>query len=313
MSVSNINFNDKNEAFLVLSSMDEMDKNEFKNYMDLENPHFLNCEFENDKEFKLFYSYGHYVPLKTFLSQIMTKEKALTFIKSLNEAFIEADKLKMNKKHILLGVQSVFCHQETGKVACIYVPVCEGILPERPLRLFLKEVLVNMMYSEEEDMCWLGELIRYINNHRQLDHNVFDEYIDELYDVKKTVPEPYVPASVPEDDTNPVISISKTEKETDEPTYYLYRRSNHQAYTLNKMDMRIGKAQNNEICITDNPVISRVHAIIRYVDDAFVIEDHGATNHTFVNGFVLKEGQVKVLSVNDRILLGNEEFIFKIQ
>ena len=313
MSVSKINYNDKNEAFLVLSSMDEMDKNDFKNYMDLDNPYFLNCEFENDKEFKLFYSYDHYVPLKTFLSQVITKDKALTFIKSLNEAFIEANKLDMNTKHILLGVQSVFCHEETGKAACIYVPVCEGVLPERPLRLFLKEVLVNMMYSDEEDMCWLGELIRYINNHRQLEHEAFDEYIDSLYDVKKTVLEPITPIMDNAEDTNPAVMISESLKKDAEPSYYLYRRANHTAYPLNKIDMRIGKASNNEICITDNPVISRVHAIIRYMDNAFVIEDQGATNHTFVNGFVLKEGQVKVLSANDRILLGNEEFIFKIQ
>ncbi|MEI3266447.1 MAG: hypothetical protein V8R85_04680 [Frisingicoccus sp.] len=37
------------------------------------------------------------------------------------------------------------------------------------------------------------------------------------------------------------------------------------------------------------------------------------TNHSFVNGIVLVEDQEKALSAGDRILLGNEEFIFKLQ
>lgn len=75
--------------------------------------------------------------------------------------------------------------------------------------------------------------------------------------------------------------------------------------------MHIGKATSNEICIKDNPIISRVHAIISYMDGEFVLQDNNSTNHTFVNGFVLHPDHVKVLSPNDRILLGNEEFIFK--
>ena len=92
---------------------------------------------------------------------------------------------------------------------------------------------------------------------------------------------------------------------------YLYRRSKHTEYVLNGSITRIGKALDNEICITDNPVISRLHAIITLGEEGYTIRDNCSTNHTFVNGFVLKGDQEKLLTENDRIVLGNEEFIFK--
>ena len=49
MSVSKIRLNNKNEAILTVASIDEIDKNEFKKFMDLDSPSFLKCEFVNDE------------------------------------------------------------------------------------------------------------------------------------------------------------------------------------------------------------------------------------------------------------------------
>ena len=96
-------------------------------------------------------------------------------------------------------------------------------------------------------------------------------------------------------------------------TGLLLRRKNQMSYVLEKAEMSIGKSESNDIYIGDNPAISRVHAIIRRADDNYFIRDNASTNHSFVNGIVLVEDQEKALSAGDRILLGNEEFIFKLQ
>ena len=93
----------------------------------------------------------------------------------------------------------------------------------------------------------------------------------------------------------------------------LVRRVNQMAYRLEQPEIRIGKSASNDICISDNPAVSRVHAIITQFDGDYQIRDNGSTNHTFVNGIVLRGAQEKPLSAGDRILLGNEEFIFKFQ
>ena len=323
MSVSKINFNDKNEAFIIIDPINEVDKDDFKKYLDLDSPFFLNCEFENEKVFTLFYAYENYIPLKSFLNQNIKKDAALTFLKSLTKAYVEAEEEGLNVNHILLGINSVFCHPETNQAACIYVPVIEGVLPERPLRLFLKELLVNMIYSEDESMTWLGNLVRYISRNRQLNYKDFYAFLDSLSESmeKNDFTVDSNEKSMSDTDEikdlnailNPIPEKEMVAKVSEaEATAYLYRRSDHSTFILGKKDMRIGKATSNEICIKDNPAISRVHAIISFVDGAFVIQDNGSTNHTFINGFVLNPEHVKVLSANDRILLGNEEFIFKV-
>lgn len=311
MSVSKINFNDKNEAFITVNPISEIDKNEFRKFLNLQSDSFLKCEFENDDVFTLFYAYEDCIPLKKFLSQEIDKKTAIGFIKSLLQVFIDAQENALNPDHILLGIQSVFYNEKTQRAACIYVPVQEGILPVRPLRLFIKEVLVNMMYSEDDEMTWLGNVIRYLSHHRQFDCAEFYDFLEQQSIEKEAVSEPEMVEKV-EVDAEPIFEeVKKVERTT--PHYFLYRRSDHSAYILGQEDMRIGKAVTNEITILDNPIISRVHAIISYIDGAYVIQDNDSTNHTFINGIVLNSGDVKELQVNDRILLGNEEFIFKAQ
>ena len=327
MSVSKIRLNNNNEAILTVDSYDKIDKNEFKKFMDLDSPSFLKCEFANDEIFTLLYSYEKYTSLKGFLTQTVTKSNALDFLRSLVRVYIEAEKHTMNAKHILLGVDSVFVNLETYEVAGIYVPVIDGILPERPLRLFIKELLVNMLYSEEDNMTWLGELIRYMNLNRQLDVHAFYSYLETLYDhyadtSEVTFEEPVIEATpiVREISSNDIEdafankeTVNNTVEEEDEVEYYLYRRSDHSKFSLFKEEIHIGKALDNDISIQNNPVISRLHAVITYHNDEYKIRDNSSTNHTFVNGMMLKPNQEKVLCENDRIVFGNEEFVFKMK
>ncbi|WP_418462116.1 FHA domain-containing protein [Frisingicoccus sp.] len=413
MSVSKINFNDSNEAYIVVKPISDIDKEAFKTYLELDSPSFLKCEFENGDAFTLYYGYGKRITLKQFLSHIVDKEEAIHFLKSLTMAFIEAERYGMNTNHILLGINSIFYNEENGQVSCIYVPVNEGVLPARPLRLFLKEMLVNIVYSQEDDMTWLGNTIRYISWHRQFSYKDFYEFLqtqeelekepaaeteaetaeepmmpeaaekaapeetkeeapeeaeetreeaqeevreeepeEDLADLKsvlesipaaesvtglkfdtkfdaKEEPESSMPAE-PEEEPEEVPTPGKAAPESSEPKEteeegteeaedagrvvgVLVRRINQMPYRLEQPEIRIGKSASNDICISDNPAVSRVHAIITRFDGDYRIQDNGSTNHTFVNGIVLRGAQEKLLSAGDRILLGNEEFIFKFQ
>lgn len=407
MSVSKLNFNDNNEAYIIVEPISDINKVDFKNFLDLDSPSFLKCEFENGKAFTLYYSYGNRITLKQFLSRVVEKSEAVNFLKSLTKAYMEAEKYGLNTDHILLGINSIFYNEESQKVSCVYIPAREGVLPARPLRLFLKEMLVNIVYSEEDDMTWLGNTIRYISRNRQLSYNDFYDFLQtqEELDQKPAAEADVIPEAEPElkfeiqetektekeiseegtqvvKEKEPVIlpdvktvPLQRGESEEDlselksvlesipaaesvnalkfslqedeaksaeietveagpeeiqaaaetEPeaamsenienrmTGLLLRRKNQMSYVLEKAEMSIGKSESNDIYIGDNPAISRVHAIIRRADDNYFIRDNASTNHSFVNGIVLVEDQEKALSAGDRILLGNEEFIFKLQ
>lgn len=385
MSVSKINFNKDQEAFIVVDPISEIDKSDFKNYLDLDSPSFLKCEFENNKVFTLYYNFADRITLKQFLSQVVEKNEAIGFLKSLTKAFITAEDSGLKTEHILLGINSIFYDSVKKQVSCVYVPVANGILPVRPLRLFLKEMLVNMVYSDDDDMTWLGNTIRYISRNRNFSYGDFYEFLqaqevndtksgkkdeteivseakenqpqeaeadgsvsgpemlkdssetseadtdkDELADLKSVLES--IPAAesvaalkiefpmsegndeVKEDATG-VDDLLQSEGsdnlESEEAKASLLRRQNHEIYVLKGSVIHIGKSAENDICITDNPAVSRLHAIIQQNDGIYTIRDNHSTNHTLVNGILLSENQEKQLSSGDRILLGNEEFIFK--
>lgn len=376
MSVSKINYNDQNEAYLVVDPISDINKEDFKKYLDIDCPSFLKCEFEKNKAFYLYYSYGDRITLKQFLSQVIEKNEALDFLKSLTKVYMDAEKYGLNTDRILLGINSMFYDVEQKQVSCIYVPVNDGILPARPLRLFIKELLVNMLYNENDEMTWLGNIIRYISNHRQLVYGNFYDFLQSqeetgntfVSNVLESIPnaesvdalkidieEESEPTetkieSVPEviieetgaeteseedsdmdeiarkiaekfneedensDDGSSEDMETETVEETEDREHcFLYRRKDQSVYELDQNVIRIGKASDNEIPVYDNPAVSRVHAIIRRYEGGYVICDNGSTNHTFVNGVVLVGEQNKKLSAGDRILLGNEEFVFKVQ
>ena len=178
MSVSKINFNEDNEALIVVDPISEIDKKEFKKYLDVDSPFFLRTEFENDKAFTLFYSFENRITLKQLLAQEFNKEEALSLLKSLTEVFMVVEKHDLNPDHVLLGINSVFYDEANRQISCVYVPVKEGVLPVRPLRLFLKEMLVNMLYAQDADMTWLGNVIRYISSNRSLDYRKFYAFLE---------------------------------------------------------------------------------------------------------------------------------------
>ena len=392
MSVSKINFNEDNEAFIVVDPISEIDKKEFKKYLDVDSPFFLRTEFENDKAFTLFYSFENRITLKQLLAQEFVKDEALSLLKSLTEVFMIVEKHDLNPDHVLLGINSVFYDEASRQISCVYVPVKEGVLPARPLRLFLKEMLVNMLYAQDTDMTWLGNVIRYISSNRSLDYRQFyaflesQEKVSNISSVPIDVPEtkmvmPEKEAAVPQSvnlqddiqktfetvssDTKAVkddldgfgdikatlesipaaesVDVLKEEislafgDHTEEPAPMdipempaakpapievedpmdddakacLLRRSSQEIYMVEPREMYIGKSAGNDICISGNPAVSRVHAVLCYRDGRYWIRDHESTNHTFVNGILVMDDQEKELKAGDRILLGNEELIFK--
>ena len=104
---------------------------------------------------------------------------------------------------------------------------------------------------------------------------------------------------------------SNTAALMDEPIngLLIHRRTN-QRIDINKPVFRIGKSEESDFAIEDNPQISRNHAEIRWRNGHFYIVDLFSTNKTFMNGVQIKtQKEVEILSGNI-VSLGNEEFEF---
>ena len=77
---------------------------------------------------------------------------------------------------------------------------------------------------------------------------------------------------------------------------------------LDDKPLILGRLPESEIQVRD-AFISRVHASISYVNNAFVLKDLGSTNGTYRNGARVYECN---LSPGDKIQIGNAALVFEV-
>lgn len=94
---------------------------------------------------------------------------------------------------------------------------------------------------------------------------------------------------------------------------YLIRQNTKDMVIINKPNFKIGKSGFGvDYSIKGNNAISRVHATIVSKDNEYFIKDNNSTNHTFVNGEEVPDGEMVQLKPNSKIVFGDEEFTFKL-
>lgn len=95
---------------------------------------------------------------------------------------------------------------------------------------------------------------------------------------------------------------------------YLVRVNTDEKIMITKQTFKIGKASMGvDYTVKGNGAISRVHAIITSKDGIYYVKDNKSTNHTSVNGKILDDGESGQLAHDSKIMLGDEEFIFKLR
>ncbi len=91
----------------------------------------------------------------------------------------------------------------------------------------------------------------------------------------------------------------------------LIRSKTGMEYPLRQESYILGSGIQADIRIEDNRKVSRRHAKVFSNGDDFYIEDIGSTNGTVLNGEFLEKNRSYRLDNGSRIILSNEEFIFK--
>lgn len=83
---------------------------------------------------------------------------------------------------------------------------------------------------------------------------------------------------------------------------------------VNRPEFSIGRKK--ELCsyaVTDNPAISRVHAVLRISGGAVTLCDNESLNQTFLNGTELPKGGTAVLKNGDEFSVADERFIIRME
>ena len=82
-------------------------------------------------------------------------------------------------------------------------------------------------------------------------------------------------------------------------------------YRIYEGKNRVGSDPSMEITVATDNTVSGNHAIILYRSGVWYLEDEMSANGTFLNGEELKPRNPVEISDNDKIKVGNTEFLFK--
>ena len=90
-----------------------------------------------------------------------------------------------------------------------------------------------------------------------------------------------------------------------------YRGEREVTVPIDKTPFIMGREPGVDICILQDPKVSRKHCHIIESQGTFFIEDTGSSNGTFVNDLRVRE--TVELQNNDKITLGGKVFIFLLE
>ncbi|HUZ17512.1 MAG TPA: FHA domain-containing protein [Spirochaetia bacterium] len=71
--------------------------------------------------------------------------------------------------------------------------------------------------------------------------------------------------------------------------------------------IRIGRDPSNDVVISDDPLVSRRHAIIEIMDGGYRLKDLGSTNQTYLNKTPLAPNETVSIKAGDVITIGHTQ------
>lgn len=79
-------------------------------------------------------------------------------------------------------------------------------------------------------------------------------------------------------------------------------------YAIRNGKISIGRSDGNDVIIND-PSVSRLHAIVLYTDEGWIVKDNNSSAGVGVNGYRVHEAEP--LADGDRIMINTHTFIFR--
>lgn len=113
---------------------------------------------------------------------------------------------------------------------------------------------------------------------------------------------------VPEDSEDSLKGNLQNKKEKE---VYFYHLKTNEKIVIQKFPCVIGSdTEGVDICLSDISV-SRKHAILRYIQDRFILVDLSSKNGTFLNGTAIVPEREIEIHDNDVIRFSRNEFVFR--
>ena len=238
------------------------------------------------------------LPLEQFLRKQLYKGEFLSILSNIMNQLMYFDENKMPLNKLLLNIHYMYIELSTLDVQLIYMPVNKKFA-DCNITEFIQTLIGSIRFANMDCVELVDKILKYLDSKLMFNLEEFYEYILSLEQ-----------ENINEDDnaTDDSTSMLTTSENYSNPVPYLVRVKTNELVPILHKEFLVGKSVNADYQITDNKKISRKHAIFRISNGECYVRDNNSTNHTFINGQLLQPGVEVMLSNDDYIRLGDEEF-----
>ena len=238
------------------------------------------------------------LPLEQFLLKQLYKGEFLAILSNILNQLIYFNENNMSLNKLLLDVHYMYIELSTLDIQLLYMPVNKKFA-DCNVTEFIQTFISKVRFANMESVECVDTILRYLDSKLMFDLEDFYAYILSLEQENIKEDE-----SSSENDT----TVLETSDNYSNPVPYLVRTKTNELIPILHKEFMVGKSANCDYQIVDNKKVSRKHAIFRISNGECYIRDNDSTNHTFVNGKLLQPGVEVMLSNDDYIRFGDEEF-----
>lgn len=163
-------------------------------------------EVEEEGKYGFQYNIAYKATLRKYLMQTMGKAEVLKLLETIIEAFQFLKNKGVEEKYLYLNLDYIFVDFVTRDISFLCIPENRELVGNRSLREFLKELLMSIIYKEEEDIYYIAKLVVYISNNRCIEVENFEELVLSLKEAKMIQSQPQVTISQPAVPPTPPLS-----------------------------------------------------------------------------------------------------------
>ena len=239
------------------------------------------------------------LPLEQFLRKQLYKGEFLSILSNILNQLIYFNENNMPLNKLLLNVHYMYIELQTLDIQLLYMPVNKKFA-DCNVTEFIQTFISKVRFANMSSVECVDTILKYLDSKLMFDLEDFYQFILSLEQ-----------KNIMEDDDDFATkeqNVTATSENYSNPVPYLVRVKTNELIPILHKEFMVGKSVNCDYQIVDNKKVSRKHAIFRISNGECYVRDNASTNHTFINGQLLQPGVEIMLSNDDSIRMGDEEF-----
>ena len=239
------------------------------------------------------------LPLEQFLRKQLYKGEFLSILSNILNQLIYFNENNMPLNKLLLNVHYMYIELQTLDIQLLYMPVNKKFA-DCNVTEFIQTFISKVRFANMASVECVDTILKYLDSKLMFDLEDFYQFILSLEQ-----------KNIMEDDDDFATkeqNVTATSENYSNPVPYLVRVKTNELIPILHKEFMVGKSVNCDYQIVDNKKVSRKHAIFRISNGECYVRDNASTNHTFINGQLLQPGVEIMLSNDDSIRMGDEEF-----